>query len=123
MVLCVPGTKETEHLITRERLGLLKKTSVLINVGRGSVLDQDALMEVLNSGKIAGAALDVTNPEPLPPEHPLWNTKNLIITPHVSGNMSLDITCDIDVNMFCDNLTRYCRQQPLKHVVERSVGY
>ena len=104
-------------------LGLLKKTSVLINVGRGSVLDQDALMEVLNSGKIAGAALDVTNPEPLPPEHPLWNTKNLIITPHVSGNMSLDITCDIDVNMFCDNLTRYCRQQPLKHVVERSVGY
>ena len=73
--------------------------------------------------KIAGAALDVTNPEPLPPEHPLWNTKNLIITPHVSGNMSLDITCDIDVNMFCDNLTRYCRQQPLKHVVERSVGY
>ena len=123
VVLCVPGTKETEHLITRERLGLLKKTSVLINVGRGSVLDQDALMEVLNSGKIAGAALDVTNPEPLPPEHPLWNTKNLIITPHVSGNMSLDITCDIDVNMFCDNLTRYCRQQPLKHVVERSVGY
>ena len=93
VVLCVPGTKETEHLITRERLGLLKKTSVLIN------------------------------PEPLPPEHPLWNTKNLIITPHVSGNMSLDITCDIDVNMFCDNLTRYCRQQPLKHVVERSVGY
>ena len=123
VVLCVPGTKETEHLITRERLGLLKKTSVLINVGRGSVLDQDALMEVLNSGKISGAALDVTNPEPLPPEHPLWNTKNLIITPHVSGNMSLDITCDIDVNMFCDNLTRYCRQQPLKHVVERSVGY
>ena len=53
----------------------------------------------------------------------MWNTKNLIITPHVSGNMSLDITCDIDVNMFCDNLTRYCRQQPLKHVVERSVGY
>ncbi len=55
--------------------GPAEKTSVLINVGRGSVLDQDALMEVLNSGKIAGAALDVTNPEPLPPEHPLWNTK------------------------------------------------
>ena len=123
VVLCVPGTKETENLITRERLGLLKKTSVLVNVGRGSVLDQDALMDALNSGKIAGAALDVTTPEPLPADHPLWRTKNLIITPHVSGNMTLDITCDLDVNMFCDNLTRYCRKQPMKHVVERSVGY
>ena len=123
VVLCVPGTKETEHLITRERLGLLKKTSVLVNVGRGSVLDQDALMDMLNSGKIAGAALDVTTPEPLPADHPLWSTRNLIITPHVSGNMSLDITCDLDVNMFCDNLTRYCRNQPMKHIVERSTGY
>ena len=80
-------------------------------------------MEVLNSGKIAGAALDVTNPEPLPPEHPLWNTKNLIITPHVSGNMSLDITCDYRREYVLRQSDRYCRQQPLKHVVERSVGY
>ena len=123
VIMCVPGTKETENLMTRERLGLLKKTSVLINVGRGSSLDQDALMDALNSGKIAGAALDVTTPEPLPADHPLWNTKNLILTPHVSGNMTLDITCDRDVNLFCDNLTRYCRKQPMKHIVERSVGY
>lgn len=123
VIMCVPGTKETENLMTRERLGLLKKTSVLINVGRGSSLDQDALMDALNSGKIAGAALDVTTPEPLPADHPLWNTKNLILTPHVSGNMTLDITCDLDVNLFCDNLTRYCRKQPMKHIVERSVGY
>lgn len=123
VVLCVPETRETENLITRERLGLLKKTSILINVGRGSVLDQDALMDLLNSGKIAGAALDVTTPEPLPADHPLWHTKNLIITPHISGNMTLDITCDLDVSIFCDNLTRYCRKQPMKHVVERSVGY
>ena len=100
VVMCVPGTKETENLITRERLGLLKKTSVLINVGRGSSLDQDALMDALNRGEIAGAALDVTTPEPLPADHPLWNTRNLIITPHVSGNMTLDITCDRDVHMF-----------------------
>ena len=123
VVLCVPGTKETEGLITRERLNLLKKSSVLINVGRGSVLDQEALIDMLNSGKIAGAALDVAVPEPLPPEHPLWRTKNLILTPHVSGNMSLDVTCDLDVKMFCDNLSRYCRQQEMNHVVERSVGY
>ncbi len=123
VIMCVPGTKETENLMTRERLGLLKKTSVLINVGRGSSLDQDALMDALNSGKIAGAALDVTTPEPLPADHPLWNTKNLILTPHVSGNMTLDITCDLDVNLFFDNLTRYCRKQPMKHIVERSVGY
>ena len=123
VVMCVPGTKETENLVSRERLGLLKKTSVLVNVGRGISLDQDALMDALNRGDIAGAALDVTTPEPLPPDHPLWNTRNLIITPHVSGNMSLDITCDLDVNLFCENLTRYCRQQPMKHIVERSVGY
>lgn len=123
VVLCVPGTPETEKLITRERLGLLKKNSILVNVGRGSVLDQDALMDALNSGALGGAALDVTTPEPLPPDHPLWNTRNLLITPHVSGNMSLDITCDLDVHMFCDNLTRYCRQQPMKHVVQRTTGY
>lgn len=123
VVMCVPGTKETENLITKERLGLLKKSSVLVNVGRGTSIDQEALMDALNSGKIAGAALDVTAPEPLPADHPLWNTKNLILTPHVSGNMTLDITCDLDVNLFCNNLTRYCRKQPMKRVVERSVGY
>ncbi len=123
LVLCVPGTKETENLITAERLGLLKKSSILINVGRGSVLDQAALMDALNAGRLAGAALDVTTPEPLPTDHPLWDTRNLILTPHVSGNMTLDITCDLDVNMFCDNLVRYCRQQPMRHVVERSAGY
>ena len=123
VVLCVPGTRDTENLISRERLRLLKRTSVLVNVGRGTVLDQDALADALNSGMIAGAALDVTAPEPLPPEHPLWNARNLILTPHISGNMSLEITCDLDVNMFCDNLNRYCRRQSMKHVVERSVGY
>lgn len=123
LVLCVPGTKETENLITRERLGLLKQSAVLVNVGRGSVLDQDALAELLNTGKLAGAALDVTVPEPLPPEHPLWTARNMILTPHISGNMSLDITCDLDVRMFCDNLNRYCRKRPLQHVVQRSDGY
>ncbi len=123
VVICLPETKETENLISRERLELLKRSSVLINVGRGSCLDQDALMELLNTGKIAGAALDVTTPEPLPADHPLWKTKNLILTPHISGNMTLDITCDLGVGMFCDNLTRYCRNQPMKQVVERSIGY
>ena len=123
VVICVPETKKTENLLSRERLELLKRSSVLINVGRGSCLDQNALMDLLNTGKIAGAALDVTTPELSPPDHPLWRTKNLIITPHVSGNMTLDITCDLDVGMFCDNFTRYCRNQPMKHVVEPSIGY
>ena len=123
VVLCVPGTPETEHLMSRKMLSKLKETAVLINVGRGSVLDQDALAELLNEGHLAGAALDVTVPEPLPADHPLWSAKNLILTPHISGNMSLGITCDLDVNMFCDNLTRYCREQAMKHVVQRHIGY
>lgn len=95
----------------------------MVNVGRGTAIDQDALMEALNAGRLAGAALDVVRPEPLPPEHPLWNTKNLLLTPHLSGFMSLGITRDTAVALFCEDFENYIAGRPLKRLVDRRKGY
>ena len=97
--------------------------AIVINVGRGPAVDQVALAEALNAGRIAGAALDVVVPEPLPREHPLWSTRNLLLTPHISGNMSLGYTCDINVDMFCRDLENYAAGRPLEHRVDRKRGY
>ena len=123
LVMALPGTRDTQNLLSRERIALLPADAIVVNVGRGNVLDQDALMDALNGGALAGAALDVMVPEPLPEDHPLWDTKNLILTPHIAGNMSLGYTCDINVRMFCEDLERYAAGQPLKHQVDRKLGY
>ena len=123
LVMALPGTPETVGLMTKERIGLLSPTSLLINVGRGTALDQDALADALNSGGLWGAALDVMVPEPLPREHPLWTARNLILTPHVAGNMTLGYTCDINVDMFCADLRHYAAGEPLEHLVDRTLGY
>ena len=81
LAMALPGTAETEGILSRSRIALLPKEAVVVNVGRGTAIDQDALMEALNAGRIAGAALDVVVPEPLPREHPLWSTRNLLLTP------------------------------------------
>ena len=123
LVMAVPGTGETEHILSAERIALLKENAYVINVGRGTAVDQDALIQALNAGKIAGAALDVVDPEPLPPDHPLWEAKNLILTPHVSGNMTLAYTCDMNVDQFCEDLENYMAGRPLAHLVDLSKGY
>ena len=112
LVLCVPGTAER-----------LSDKTFVINVGRGTVIDQDALVEALNEGRIAGAALDVMYPEPLPADHPLWTAKNCIITPHISGDMGLPYTVDKTVEFFCENLERYVRGDDLLHRVDIKAGY
>lgn len=123
LALTLPGTPQTNNLISKERLAAMKKTALLVNVGRGNCLDQDALVEALNSGNLAGAALDVFRTEPVPEDDPVWNTRNLLFTPHCSGKMTMAYTRDTLVNTFCENLTRFCAGLPLKHMVDKSLGY
>ena len=123
LVLCVPGTADSEGLLSAERIALLPEKTFVINVGRGILIDQDELIEALNEGRIAGAALDVMYPEPLPADHPLWTAQNCIIAPHISGDMGLPETVDITVDIFCDNLRRYADGRELTHLIDINAGY
>ena len=123
LVMALPGTAETVHILNRQRIALLPEDAYVINVGRGTAVEQEPLVEALNSGKLAGAALDVMDPEPLPKGHPLWSAKNLILTPHVSGNMTLGYTCDRNVELFCEDLKNYAAGRPLRGFVDRTRGY
>ena len=123
LIMALPATGETAGILSRERIALLPERAFVVNVGRGSAVDQTALAEALRAGRIAGASLDVMTPEPLPEDDPLWDCPNLLLTPHVSGNMSLGLTCELAVEMFCADLERYANGEPLKNLVDRSVGY
>jgi len=123
LVMALPGTPETVHILNRDRIALLPDDAYVVNVGRGTAIDQEALIDALNNDKLAGAALDVMNPEPLPQDHPLWSAKNIILTPHVSGNMTLGYTRDINVDMFCEDLANYAAGRPLNGLVNRKLGY
>ncbi len=123
LILCLPATLETQGILSKARIELLPDDAYIVNVGRGSAIDEEALAESLNRGKLAGAALDVFVTEPLPKNSRLWNTKNLLISPHVAGNLTHDYSLDKNVEMFCDNLLRYAAGKPLEHVVDRKRGY
>ena len=101
----------------------MKDGAVLLNVGRGSAIDTDALVRALQSGKLYGAGLDVTEPEPLPADHPLWKCKNCLITPHVSGFFHLRDTYDAIVSLAYNNLSAYFEGKTPKNVVDFSTGY
>ena len=123
LALTLPATPETNDLITRERFAMMKETAFLVNVGRGNCLDQDALIDALNEGKLAGAALDVFRTEPIPENDPAWNTKNLLVTPHCSGKMTMAYTRDTLVDTFCENLRRFHKGEPMLHRVDPELGY
>lgn len=123
LVLCVPGTSESAGLLSAERIAVLPEKAFVINVGRGTLVDQDALIDALNAGRIAGAALDVMVPEPLPEGHPLRSAKNCIITPHVSGDYGLPHTVDKTVEFFCENMKRYAAGEPLVNLIDPARGY
>ena len=108
----------TTRLMNAQRFALMKQDAVFLNAGRGSAVDQDALAEALISGKLWGAALDVTDPEPLPDGHPLWSVPNLLITPHVAGGMRLEITRAACVQMALDNLKRYLAGEGLHNQIK-----
>ncbi|MFJ5700610.1 D-2-hydroxyacid dehydrogenase [Arthrobacter sp. NPDC093139] len=121
VVLAAPLTTDTRGLVDGEVLAAMKPSSRLINVGRGQLVDTAALTHALKSGSIAGAALDVVDPEPLPEGHPLWSLENVIITPHMSGDTE-DYLDDL-AKLFVDNLKRYCNGEPLENVVDKSLGF
>ena len=123
VALSLPGNADTYHLLSRERMAMLKKNAVILNVGRGMTLDTYALTDALREGRIAGAALDVTDPEPLPEDHPLWSMENVIITPHVSGGFSLPETLEQILDICIANLECYLVGRPLRNIVDFETGY
>ncbi len=123
VALSLPSTSLTNKIINKKTLGLMKKGAVLINVGRGTAIDTEDLCDALESGHLLGAAMDVTDPEPLPAEHRLWKLKNAIITPHVSGGYSLEETRNRIINISADNLEAFLNGKELKNIVDFSAGY
>jgi len=121
VALCAPATPETHHLIDAEALQQMKHTAYLINISRGSLINEAALVAALKAGEIAGGALDVFEPEPLPAESELWSLPQVLITPHVS-NASEHFARRAS-ELFIDNLGRYLRGEPLCNVVSREKGY
>lgn len=121
VVICLPLTKETYHLFSREKFRLMKLTAVLLNIGRGAIVNEKELIEALEQKTIAGAALDVQETEPLPQDSPLWAMENVVITPHHSP--SSDKYTDRAVEQFCTNLRAYVKGEPLPNLVDKTKGY
>jgi D-2-hydroxyacid dehydrogenase (NADP+) len=121
IVISAPETPETRHLFGRQEVSLLKPSARLINVSRGSLLDQSALIAALQQSKLAGAALDVTNPEPLPNDHPLWRTPNLFLTPHTSAIS--DRLWPRQTALVLDLLERWFDGRDLINLVDLGRGY
>jgi len=116
IVLALPLDGSTRHLIGARELALCRKTAVLVNISRGGIVDTAALVEALRSGAIAGAGLDVTDPEPLPAGHPLWAAPNLLISPHVAGAVG-KVGFDRLAEVAAGNVERFLADEPLAHVV------
>ena len=123
VALCLPGTQNTQNVLDKAVLDAMDQDAYVINVGRGTAIDQQALYDALKSGKLAGAALDVAVPEPLPQDHFLWDAPNLLLTPHVSGNMSLAKTCQLVIDIFLRNLEHWTKNESMEHVVDIGQGY
>ena len=121
VAICVPLTPETEHLFDAKAFAAMRKGSYLVNVARGKIVDSQALLDALGNGRLAGACLDVTDPEPLPPDHPLWKQKNVVITPHVSSDAEL--TDDRQWAAFKENFRRFGAGEPLLNVFDKKAGY
>ena len=121
VVVAAPLTPETRGLVDAAAIAAMKPTGVLVNVGRGAVIDEAALIDALQHRRIRGAALDVFETEPLPPGHPLYALDNLLLSPHCADHTQTWI--DDAMRFFTENLERFCKGEPLKNVVEKRLGY
>lgn len=123
LAMSLPATAETKGILSRERLEKMPQGAYVVNVGRGSAIDEDALADNLEKGHLAGAALDVFQIEPLPEDSRLWKTRNLLITPHVAGNLTLSYTKDRNVEMFLEDLKNFAEGKALRYLVNKKLGY
>ncbi len=121
IVVALPHTAETTGMIGARELARMRPDACLVNVARGAVVDEDALVEALERGAIAGAGLDVFEAEPLPPSSPLWGLPNVVVTPHVAGATPRYL--ERALALFIDNLERFLARQPLENVVDPTLGY
>lgn len=123
LIAALPQTENTISMLNGRRLRLMKRGAYLVNIGRGSAVDTNALTKALRRRELAGAALDVTYPEPLPKGHPLWTMENVVITPHISGNYDVPETLERIVEIAEENLRRFYGGRPLLNQVDRKTGY
>ena len=121
LMVCCPSTPETHKLLSDAQFNQMPDASFLVNVSRGRIIDETALITALQSGKLAGAGLDVTYTEPCPPESPLWKQENVILTSHSAG--SSQHVRRRAMQLFIDNLHRYIKDEPLVNVVDKQKGY
>lgn len=122
---CLPSTRETRGLLDERRLRRMKRTALLVNVGRGDLIHMGALVRVLQEGHLGGVALDVTDPEPLPQGHPLWNIERVLLTPHIAGQ-SFGYSKETEnkvLHVCCQNLERYLAGRELMNLVDFEKGY
>ena len=121
LLLATPLTPETKGMIGREQIAAMKSNAVVINIGRGAVIDEPALVEALRDNKIRGAALDVFVTEPLPQDHPFWTLPNVFVSPHTADRVE-GFTVPA-VECFLENLRRLRAGEPLRNLVDKSAGY
>jgi phosphoglycerate dehydrogenase-like enzyme len=121
VVICCPLTEDTEGMIGADQLEIMKDTALLVNVTRGGVIDQSALVMALHEGQIAGAGLDAFEIEPLSPDSPLWKMDNVVMTPHIAG--ASDRRLDRVIDRFLRNLGRFMQGRPLEGVIDKRKGY
>lgn len=125
VIIALPGTKETAGLFDARIIGMMKKDAMLVNIGRGFIVNTEALTEALKNGDIAAAVLDVTDPEPLPSDHPLRKMENVVLTPHISGigwgtNMH---TRNKILDIFCENIKLDNKGEALRNIIDFNKGY
>ena len=121
LILCCPLTKETEGLIGADQIARLGPRAVVVNISRGQVIDQAALLEALQAGRIGGACLDVFAQEPLPPDSALWDLDNVIVSPHSASTVAGENAALVE--LFLENLGRFRHDQPLRNRYDSAAGY
>jgi phosphoglycerate dehydrogenase-like enzyme len=122
IVVTLPGTAETYHLLDAAAISTIKRGAYSVNVGRGKVVDEEALVEALWGGHLSGAALDMFEEEPLPEESPLWELENVILSPHSTDTVPR-LANELQSKLFCENLRRYLDGEPLVNELDKKLLY